>query len=209
MLHIVPVLSGVNDRGTLKSLVRSRAAVPRISSGIEAGATYMRRPPPPHRLGEPRTAGSGRRRGSLNKRTVELRELMNSLVADVHYQERLRLAFARRRLHPSTELRIWEYSIGKPKIEMSAQLSIDARLAAEREALQQLDLSELEKLAAESQALIDRAVAAAQEQARVGVRGIVAAPCLQVVPPVRRIGTVASESAKDHPRPVSGESPEE
>jgi len=39
---------------------------------------------------------------------------------------------------------------------------MDARFAAEREALRGLDLEQLEALAAESQALIDRAIAMAK-----------------------------------------------
>ena len=46
----------------------------------------MRRPPPPHPRGEPRTAGSGRKKGTPNRRTVQMRELMTSLCHDVGYQ---------------------------------------------------------------------------------------------------------------------------
>jgi hypothetical protein len=126
----------------------------------------MRRPPPPHPRGAPKTPGSGRRRGSLNRKTIELRALMSALTADVDYQQKLRQAFVRRRLHPSTEMRIWEYTVGKPKeeIEMSTKLSMDARLAEERRVFAALDLRDLEQLAAESQALVDRALAMLQAQ---------------------------------------------
>ena len=50
---------------------------------------------------------------------------------------------------------------------MSATLSMDARLAAERELFAQLDIAQLEELAAESQALVDRAAAVVRAQ---GVR---------------------------------------
>ena len=43
----------------------------------------MRRPPPPHPRGTPRTPGSGRRKGSLNRKTLELRTLMASLAGDL------------------------------------------------------------------------------------------------------------------------------
>jgi len=119
----------------------------------------MRRPPPPHVKGTPKTPGSGRKRGTPNRKTVELRQLMGALAGDVDYQHKLRQAFVKRRLHPTTEMRVWEYVVGKPKeqIEMSASLSMDARLAAERELFSQLDIEQLEELAAESQALVDRA----------------------------------------------------
>jgi hypothetical protein len=48
----------------------------------------MRRPPPPHRRGQPKAPGSGRRRGTPNRRTVEMRQLMTSLCDDVDYQDR-------------------------------------------------------------------------------------------------------------------------
>lgn len=126
----------------------------------------MRRPPPAHAKGTPRTPGSGRRRGTPNRKTVELRQLMGILAGDIEYQERFSRAFRQRRLHPSTEQRVWEYAIGKPKeqIEMSAKLSMDARLAAERELFAQLDITQLEALAAESQALVDKALAMVQAQ---------------------------------------------
>jgi len=126
----------------------------------------MRRPPPPHVKGTPKTPGSGRKRGTPNRKTVELRQLMGALAGDVAYQHKLRQAFVKRRLHPTTEMRVWEYVVGKPKeqIEMSAKLSMDARLAAEREIFSQLDVERLEELAAESQALVDRALAMVEAQ---------------------------------------------
>jgi hypothetical protein len=45
---------------------------------------------------------------------------------------------------------------------MSASLSFDERLAAEREMLRTLSVPELEALAAESQALVDKALAMAK-----------------------------------------------
>ena len=46
------------------------------------------------------------------------------------------------------------------------QLSMDARLAAERELFSQLDIQQLEELAAESQALVDRAMAMVKANSR-------------------------------------------
>jgi hypothetical protein len=48
-------------------------------------------------------AGSGRKKGTLNRRTVELRALMAALLNDVDYQNRLRDDFRKRRVQPSTE----------------------------------------------------------------------------------------------------------
>jgi hypothetical protein len=123
-----------------------------------------RKPPPPHPRGAPRTPGSGRKKGTPNRKTVEMRALMAALVNDVDYQHRVREDFSRRRVHPSTESPIWAYAIGKPteKIEMSARLSMDETLAAERELLRRLPLHELEALAVESQTLVDKALAMAK-----------------------------------------------
>ena len=93
-----------------------------------------------------------------------MRALMAALVDDVDYQSRLREDFRRRRVHPSTEALVWAYAVGKPKeqIEMSAKVTMNESLAAERELL--LDLPTLEALAAERQALMDKAIAMAQAQ---------------------------------------------
>jgi hypothetical protein len=55
-----------------------------------------------------------------------MRALMTELVGDVEYQTRLGRAFVLRHVHPSTEVRIWEYALGKPRqhIEMSANVRV-------------------------------------------------------------------------------------
>lgn len=123
-----------------------------------------RKPPPPHPKGAPRTPGSGRKKGTPNRKTVELRELMAAVAGDVHYQQKFRDAFVKRRLHPSTEIKVWEYAIGKPKgeIEMSARVSMDSQLSAERELFSNLSVQELEELSAESEALVAKAKAMAR-----------------------------------------------
>lgn len=119
----------------------------------------------PHKKGEPRTPGAGRKKGTPNRTIVAARELCGQLVHDVNYQYRLRKDFAMRRVHPSIEALVWAYGIGKPKetLELSGQLDVSARLTAERELIRNtLDLSELEGLAAQSQAVLDAAIAAAK-----------------------------------------------
>jgi hypothetical protein len=39
-----------------------------------------RKPPPPHPRGQPRTPGSGRKKGTLNRKSIQLRALMAMLV---------------------------------------------------------------------------------------------------------------------------------
>ena len=58
----------------------------------------------------PRTPGSGRKKGTPNRKTVEMRALMAALVDDVDYQHRLREDFRKRRVHSTTEARVWETS---------------------------------------------------------------------------------------------------
>jgi len=93
-----------------------------------------------------------------------MRALMAALLNDLAYQDKLREDFRKRRVHPSIESLAWAYVIGKPteKIEVSADATMNEQLAAERELLRQLDLPTLETLAAESQALVDRAIAKAK-----------------------------------------------
>ena len=160
----------------------------------------MRRPPPPHERGQPKTPGSGRGRGSLNRKTIALRELMAALVGDVEYQQRLVQAFRTRRVHPAVEIRVWEYALGRPRdqIELSGTREID--LDAERELFSRLDVRDLQQLATESQALIDKARAMAEARRT----GVVAA-----FPPVASI-TIDAESIASTTvpaSPASGESP--
>jgi len=119
----------------------------------------MRRPPPPHPRGAPRTAGSGRKKGTPNRRTVQMRELMTSLCHDVGYQSRLRADFRRRRVHPAIESLVWAHTIGKPteRVQLSADVTMSQKLDQERELFRKLSVEELEELAAESQALVDKA----------------------------------------------------
>ena len=92
-----------------------------------------------------------------------MRELMAALLNDVDYQHRLREDFRNRRIHPSIEALVWAYIVGKPteKIEMSANVTMEKKLAEEREVFSRLSLEQLEELAAQSQALVDTAMAMA------------------------------------------------
>jgi hypothetical protein len=119
-----------------------------------------RKPPPPPPKGT-RHPGSGRMKGTPNKISVEARTLVAQLVNDVSYQFRLRRDFRRRKVHPTIESLIWTYHLGKPTqpIAMSGSLELDvhAKLEEERRVFATLDIADLEQLAAESQALVDRA----------------------------------------------------
>jgi hypothetical protein len=128
----------------------------------------MRKPPPPHPRGEPRTPGSGRRRGSLNRRTVQMRELMSSLCHDVDYQHRLRSDFRRRRVHSTIEALVWGHVIGKPadRVQLAANVTLDRNLDEERELFSRLSIQQMEEIATESQALVDRVMAMVKANAQ-------------------------------------------
>jgi len=89
--------------------------------------------------------------------------LASQLVNDVAYQTKLRIDFRRRRVHPTIEGLIWNYHLGKPTqpVAMSGSMALDVtgRLEEEKRIFAQLDVADLEVLAAESQRLVDRALA--------------------------------------------------
>lgn len=86
----------------------------------------------------------------------------------MEYQHRLRADFRQRKLHPTIEALIWAYHLGKPAqpMAMSDSLALDvhARVEEERRLFATLDLQDLEQLAAESQGLVDRAIALAKRR---------------------------------------------
>lgn len=115
-----------------------------------------------HPKGE-RHPGSGRVKGTPNRVTVEVRRLVGELLNDPRYQARLRRDFALRKLHPTIEGMVWAYHCGRPRqdVNFSGSVDLTARLEVERRAFLALDLPELEAIAAESQRLVDRALALA------------------------------------------------
>ena len=110
--------------------------------------------------GSPKVPGSGRRRGTRNRRTVAAAALASELMNDVGYQYRFRRDFTRRRVHPSIETLIWHYVAGKPEesIQVAGSTEFSERLAADRELFGQLSIEQLEVLAEESQRLVDKAM---------------------------------------------------
>ena len=111
-----------------------------------------RRLPPPHQRGTPRPVGSRRKKGTLNRRAVQMRELMTSLCGDVDYQYRLRADFRRRRVHPTIEAIVWGHVVGKPteRVQVSADVAMTQTLEKERDLFSRLSLPQMEELAAAS-----------------------------------------------------------
>ena len=121
-----------------------------------------RRPPPRPPKGS--RFGQGRAKGTPNKVSVEVRQLVSELVTNASYQQKLRRDFQARKVHPTIESLVWAYYLGKPRqdIAVTATVTVDAKIEAERRAFALLDLRDMEVLAAESQALVDRAMALAR-----------------------------------------------
>lgn len=113
----------------------------------------------PPKKGE-RIPGSGRKRGTQNRASVEINTLFEQCIADPAYQRKLREDFRKRRVHPLTESVVWQYRAGKPasRLDINANVSVHHRFEVEAQLLRGMALPELEALAAESQALIDRAI---------------------------------------------------
>ena len=113
-----------------------------------------------------RYPGSGRKPGTPNRVSVEVRQLVAELVNDAAYQQKLRAAFRSRKLHPTIESLVWAYFLGKPTqpLQVSGGFTLDVRLEEERRLFATLDVRDLEQLAAESQQLMDRAVALARSR---------------------------------------------
>ena len=121
----------------------------------------MPRKPPPIWPKGTRPPNSGRKKGTPNRRSVEVKALVSQLVNDVAYQHRFRNDFRNRKLHPSLEALVWTYHLGKPTqtLDLTATVDLTARLEEEKRIFALLDVADLERLAAESQALVDRALA--------------------------------------------------
>ena len=120
----------------------------------------MPRKPPPRWPKGSRPPNSGRVKGTPNRRSVAVRELVSQLMNDANYQFKLRQDFAKRKVHPSVEAMIWQFHLGRPKqtLDVTAMVDVNARLAEEMRVFATLDVADLEQLAAESQALVDRAL---------------------------------------------------
>jgi anti-sigma factor ChrR (cupin superfamily) len=97
-----------------------------------------------------------------------MRALMTGLVHDVDYQCRLRQDFRKRRIHPTIEALVWAHTVGKPteRVQLSADVTMSQKLQKERELFSKLSVQQLEELAAESQALVDKAMALVRANAQ-------------------------------------------
>ena len=96
----------------------------------------MPRKPPPSWPKGTRLPNSGRKKGTTNRRSVEVKALVSQLVNDVAYQHKLRADFRRRKVSPAIEALIWSYHLGKPTqtLDLTATVDVNARLRRRRSA---------------------------------------------------------------------------
>ena len=101
-----------------------------------------------------------------------------ALCDDVVYRYKLREDFRRRRVHPAVETFVWSHVIGKPteRVQLSADVTMNQKLDQERELFTKLSVEQLEELAAESQALVDKAMAMVKANANALKPGAATAP---------------------------------
>ncbi len=64
--------------------------------------------------GQPKPPGSGRKRASKNRSTVEVRSLAQNLLSDRKYLDNLRKRLNDGKLPPAVETMLWHYAYGRP-----------------------------------------------------------------------------------------------
>ncbi len=64
--------------------------------------------------GQKKTAGSGRRRGTPNKATVDIKALCQKLIGDATYFRKFKKRWREGALPPHVESMVWYYAFGKP-----------------------------------------------------------------------------------------------
>ena len=102
----------------------------------------------------------GRKKGTPNRATVELREFFSSVVRDPAYRARLIAKARLGTLPPAIEIALWQYEVGKPTEHIDQQLNVSVQHASETLAklvrkLSTPDLLELEGLVARQEAILD------------------------------------------------------
>ena len=98
------------------------------------------------------------------RRTVQMRELDDLALRRCRLSVPTRADFRRRRVHPTIEALVWGHVVGKPteRVQLSADVAMTQTLEKERELFSRLTLQQMEELAAESQALVDKVTAMAR-----------------------------------------------
>jgi hypothetical protein len=102
----------------------------------------------------------GRKKGTPNKTTVELREFFSSVLRDPAYWARLLARAKLGTLPPPVEIALWHYEMGKPKDTIDQRLDLRVQHTLESAAklarsLSTEQLMELEALFARQEAILD------------------------------------------------------
>ena len=151
--------------------------------------------------GSPKVPGSGRRRGTRNRRTVAASALASELLNDVGYQYRLRRDFTRRRVHPvDRDVNLALRGHGRQAqgvhpndrqhwLQRAARRGARAVQPAERRAARTAG-------SGESEALVDKAMALASANAQKTQMLVGAAPA-----PVAGVDIATGEPAESSPAP--------
>ena len=69
--------------------------------------------------------GPGRPKGSLNKCTIEAKQLARGLLNDPTYRQNLRADLKKRNLEASIEAMLWHYAYGKPKEQIEVHWNLE------------------------------------------------------------------------------------
>jgi hypothetical protein len=69
----------------------------------------------PFQKGKPRPANAGRKKGSENKITAEVKAICLAMVSKPDYLTELEVRLREGKLPPPIEKMLWEYAYGKPK----------------------------------------------------------------------------------------------
>ena len=73
----------------------------------------------------------GRKKGTPNKSTVELREFFSSVLNDPAYRARLLARAKLGTLPPPVEIALWHYAVGKPKETIDQHLDVSVKQTPE------------------------------------------------------------------------------
>ena len=80
-------------------------------------------PSPRFKKGEPRPPGAGRKKGSPNRTTTEIRESARKLLEDPKYQESLAYRLMKGTA-PHMETMLHQYAYGKPKDTVEIEIGL-------------------------------------------------------------------------------------
>ncbi|MHC4371488.1 MAG: hypothetical protein ACYSW8_28060 [Planctomycetota bacterium] len=94
---------------------------------------------PGPKKGTPKTPGSGRKKGSKNKQTIEVKEMARELLENKDYQRNLLKRLKAGELPPQLETLLYHYRFGKPAVKLEVETGPDLRAAIEATLTRKID----------------------------------------------------------------------